>query len=334
MAYNKSLNLTGAKNAPSAVKLAQGLYEKRKLQMNKNLSRLIVLLVYLLSGCGGSSSSGQGSEIVLGDGYDEKPGDVFTTSLALSATFSNGQSGQSNSTQVDTYSLVNTIPAKYGYSNSNNGPYLLETNNEDGVLDGLEYMTISGDFLIEDDLEFFSSTEFTTESGSEEPANIRIGDKFSFNRNSTLFGSQTGLEAGFQNVSINFSVLAEERISVPAGTFNAVKIGYETSLTESKNNIVDTLSGSGFGWFDTTNGFMLKLTLDGNMTLGAQNVSATFTSESTLLGFSISQSRTAPDGGDARYANKIYGNNIYPMRLIHSLEKVSKAPKDLQLYNN
>jgi hypothetical protein len=302
--------------------------------MNKNLAALIVPLVCLLSGCGGSSSSGQGSVIVLGDGYDEKPGDVFTTSTAFSATFSNGESGQSNLTDVDTYSLVNTIPAKYGFSNSNNGPYLLETNNEDGVLDNLEYMTISGDFLIDDDLEFFSSTEFTTESGSEEPANIRIGDKFNYIKNSTLFGSQTGLEEGFTNISINMSALAEERISVPAGTFNAVKVSYEASLTQSKNNIVDTNLGAGFGWFDTTNGFMLKVTLDGNITLGEQNVSATYSTESILQSFSISQSRSTSDSGGARYSRKMSGSNIFPMRLIHSLEKVSKTSKELQSYNN
>lgn len=253
---------------------------------------LPILFGIVLSGCGGSSGSdNQGEELVLGDGYDEKPGDVFTTSFAIDATFSNGQSSASSSIQVKTYSQVSIIPSKYGYSLSTNGPFLLETTKEDGVLDGLKYMNESGNFIIDDGLDSFSSVEYTTKSGSEEPENIYIGDNFSFNQNSTLFNSQSGAEVGYEITDINFSVLKEEQITVPAGSFNAVKIGYRFSSTISENNILNTLSGTGYGWFDTTNGFMLKLiTENGNISLGKQNVTATYSDETILQSYLIAQS--------------------------------------------
>ncbi len=261
--------------------------------INKQI-HLSVLFSIILSGCGGSSdTSEQGTEIVLGDGYDEKPGDVFTTSSTVNAVYSNGQTAEIISTDVKTYTQVNEIPAKYGYSNSISGPYLLETTQEDGVLDGLEYMTQSGDFIIDDDLDYFSSIEFTTQSGSEEPENIHIGDQFSFIQNSTLFDSHSGVEAGFEITNIDFSVLKQEQVAVSAGSFNAVKISYSISSTKSENNIVDTSSGTGHGWFDTTNGFMLKLVInDGNMTLNEHNLTASFSAETVLQGYSISQNRS------------------------------------------
>jgi hypothetical protein len=292
------------------------------------LSRYSILFVILgatslLAGCGGGGGSdNQGAELVLGDGYDEKAGDVFTTSFTLDATFSNGQSGRNSFTAVKTYSQVSIIPSKYGYSLSKNGPFLLETTDEDGVLDGLEYMTESGRFIIDDDLDYFTSVEYTTESGSEEPENIYIGDKFSFIQNSTLFDSQSGVDAGYEITNIDFSVLREEQVTVPAGSFNAVKIGYSISSTISKNNIVDTVSGTGSGWFDTTNGFMLKLIIeDGNMTLSEQNVTASFSAETILQSYSISQNKPSKISLGTSASKTLSLIDINPLLIFHNLKK-------------
>ena len=264
-------------------------YMKNRME-NMEIKRIVLLVVVsaALAGCGGSSR--QDSEVVLGDGYDEKSGDVFTTSSIINVDYSNGQTDEIISTDVDTYTQVGNIPNKYGYSNSNDGPFLLETNRSDGELDGLEYMTISGDFIINDDLDYFSSVEYTTQSGSAGPEDIHIGDKFSRNQNSTLFDSQTGEETGYDISNMDFVVIKEEKVTVPAGSFNAVKISYSISTTKSDNDIVNTLTGSGYAWFDTTNGFMLKLVIEnGNMTLGEHNITASFSAETVLHNYSISQ---------------------------------------------
>lgn len=249
-----------------------------------------LLFAIVLTGCFGSGGDSASQILVLGEGYDEKAGDIFTTSLTMSATYSNGQTAEFNSVSVKAYSQVDEIPSKYNYSNAISGPYLLETTNEDGVLDGLEYMTLSGGSIIDDDLDYFTNVEYTSESGSEDPENIYIGDKFSFYKNATLFNSQTGIEAGYKIINMEFTVLSEVIITVPAGEFNAVKIGYSISETRSENNIIDTLSGTGFGWFDTTNGYMLKMTLDGDMTLNEYALTASFSSETILQSYFISPS--------------------------------------------
>ena len=87
---------------------------------------------------------------------------------------------------------------------------------------------------------------------------------------------------------MEFTVLSEEVVTVPAGVFNAVKIGYSISETRSENNIIDTLSGTGYGWFDTTNGYMLKMTIDGDMTLNEHDLTALFISETILQSYFIS----------------------------------------------
>ena len=263
------------------------------MKMIDNLIKCILiplLLAVVLSGCGGSGGDSTNQILVIGEGYDEKPGDVFTTALSMSITYSNDQTAEINSVSVKTYSQVDEIPLKYNYSNAISGPYLLETTNEDGVLDGLEYMTLSGNSIIDDDLDYFTNVEYTTESGSEDPENIYIGDKYSFNENATLFNSQTGLEAGYKIIKMEFTVLSEEVVSVPAGEFNTAKIGYSISETWSKNNVIDTLSGTGYGWFDTTNSYMIKMTADGDMTLNEYSLTASFSSEILLQSYFISPS--------------------------------------------
>jgi hypothetical protein len=294
------------------------------VKMINNLIKCVfipLLFSVFLFGCGGSGSDSPSQILVLGEGYDEKAGDSFTTSLSMSATYSNGQTAQINSVSVSTYSEVDEIPAKYNYSNAISGPYLLETTNKDGILDELGYMTLSGEGIIEDELDYFTNVEYTTESGSDEPENIYIGDKFNFYQNATLFNSQTGVEAGYRIVNMAFTVLSEEIITVPAGEFNAAKIGYSISETLSENNIIDTLSATGYGWFDTTNGYMLKMTADGDMTLNEQALTASFTSEIILQSYFISPSVASNTAARIMPVNTLSNTEIKAGLIFFSLKK-------------
>jgi hypothetical protein len=279
---------------------------------------LLVVAIATLSGCG--SSSTQDTKIVLGDSYDEKPGDVFTTTSTVNADYSNGQIAEITSINVETYTQVSDIPEKYGYSNSNNGPFLLKTDQSDGEFDGLDYMTVLGEFIIEDDLDYFSSVEYTTQNGSENPEHIRIGDEFSSNQNSTLFDSKTGAEAGYNITNTNFVVIQEENITVPAGVFDAIKISYSFSSTKSENDIIDTSSGSGYGWFDTKNGFLLKLVIEaGDIVLGEHNVTASFSAETVLQNYSISNSNSVKKSRSYITASTTPYSGINPKIIFHNL---------------
>lgn len=266
---------------------------KLGVRMKNNLMKyvtVLVLFVVVLFGCGGSGSDSENhnSALVLGEGYNEKSGDRFITSLAMNAVYSDGQTAEINSVSEYIFSSTTEIPEKYGYSNAISGPYLLETKNEDGILDGLDYKTPSGNSIIDDGLDYYTSIEYTTENGSEDPENIYIGDNYSFSQNSTLFNSISGDEAGYEITNMELSVLSEEQITVPAGEFNAVKIGFSISETTSRNNIIDTLTGTGYGWYDTTNVFMLKMAFDGDMTLNEHGVTASFSAETILQNYYLS----------------------------------------------
>ncbi len=280
---------------------------------------LPVLFSIILSGCGGSGD--KEDELILGDLYDKKPGDVFTTSRTINLAYSNGQNAEVSATGESTYSDISDIPSKYDYSNSNNGPYVLETFKIDDEPFQLFYMTESGDSIIDDDFEFFSSVEYRTESGKAKPENIYMGDEFSYNINSTLFDSQSGVEAGYEIQNIDFTVLKVEQLIVPAGSFNAVKIGYSFSSTTSENAVVNTMSETGYVWFDTTNGFLLKEEKNGNMTLNELSLTATFSAETILQSYSISQNKSAKNSSAARAGKNSSLIDINPLFIYHNIKQ-------------
>jgi hypothetical protein len=297
------------------------LYGHRRKMINSfiKLKTIIFSLVIVLYGCGGSGSDSASPILVLGDTYDEKAGDIFTTTTTMNINYSDGQVANVTSVDVSTYSQVDAIPSNYNYSNAISGPYLLETKHDDGVLDGLEYMTLSGDTIIDDDLEFYRNVEYTTESGVEEPENIYIGDKFSLYRNAILFDTQTNVEAGYEITNMDFTVISQEMVSVPAGTFNAVKISFSSTATVSKNNNVDTVSGTGYGWFDSESGYMLKMTMDADMTLGEQNISASITAETVLESYFISPSTASGIVVETTPLDTVTNSGIKPNTVLSAL---------------
>ena len=281
---------------------------------------LFLLIPIVLIGCVDDEDTdnepkNKDTALILEESYNEKPGDIFTTTSNMHVTYSNEVSLELNSTEVITYTLVDEIPDIYNFPNSKNGPYLLETDKEDGELDGLEYITTSGDTLIEDDLDYFSTSEYTTKNGTDEPKSINIGDTFSYNENSTLFSSQTGIEAGYKILNGDLTVLNQEKLTVPAGTFDAVKLGFSIAQTTSEEDVINTMTGTGFGWFDTTNGFMLKMTMNLSMNLGAYDLTAEASSVTELQNYFISSNNTLnkTNSFSKNITNEIYEPNVHQL---------------------
>lgn len=269
------------------------MFGQKEIEMINYLVKCTVVplsLVLALVGCGGSDS---GSEIVLGETYDEKPGDIFISSLVFDGTYSDGLTYKDTFVYVETYSQTSEIPSKYGYSNSIGGPYLLKMTNEGGVLDSLEYMTASGESIIDDDLEYYTNIEYRNSTGVEELENISIGDKFDFYENAMLFDSQTGSEIGYMITDMHLSILNTEMITVPAGEFSAVKVEYSISETTSKNSITDAYNGAGYLWVDVDNGNWLQMIQEGDMTLNEYGLTVIFTAKQTLDSYYISPTVTS-----------------------------------------
>ena len=297
------------------------MFEQKEIEMIKYLVKYVALplsLVLVIAGCGGSDSD---SEIVLGETYDEKPGDVFISSLVFDGAYSNGHTYKNNFVYVETYSLTSEIPSKYGYSNSIGGPYLLKTINEGGVLDSLEYKAASGESIIDDALDYYTNIEYRNSTGDEDPENVSIGDKFNFYENAVLFDSQTGSDIGYMITDINFSFLNAEMITVPAGEFSAVKIEYSISETTTKNSITDVYNGTGYLWLDVDNGNSLQLIQEGDMTLNEYGLTVTFTAKRTLDSYYISPNEGAKNSAEAKIREVPSSINLNVAVIFNSVKK-------------
>ncbi|OUS24076.1 hypothetical protein A9Q99_26405 [Gammaproteobacteria bacterium 45_16_T64] len=279
--------------------------------------KVIVLLIIALNGCGGSGSSNRNLQegTVLDEPYNERAGDTFTTSITLHTDFSTGEPETWYFENIMTFSTVNEIPLKYGYSNAIGGPYLLETLTGGSTIEGLEYSTLYGQSIIDDSMTEFTSIEYVTQTGSETPENIRIDDDFSAYSNARIFNSETGDDIGYDIIEMNFSVITEEKISMPTGELNAVKLSYTVEYNKVTNYTYN-YSGGGYMWYDTSNGFLLKTTSDVDYTSSA-GIIGTISSVSELLSYSLANSKPLPVVTNTHLENRNMGiitinvNNIF-----------------------
>ena len=283
----------------------------------KKTKNLALLFPFLLAGCGGGG--GGNKEIVLSEAYQERAGDVFTTFTTTKFTL-RGESSELNVTDVKTYAIVDSIPAKYNYSQSSNGPFILETSTDDGFLDGLRYSRMSGGSIIDDDLSNFTNIEYSNRIGGEDPENVFVGDKFSFHANETLFSSISGDEVGYEITSMDFTVLQEEQLSVPAGVFNAVKIRTDLDMTTSLNDIIITTALNGYMWIGTENGFMLKIeATDAVSTRGDQDLTVTFSAETVLQSYSLGEGSSVKRNKGGMVRVNQFGLNVNPNKIFNQI---------------
>ena len=255
---------------------------------------IVLVIIILLHGCGGSSgdndplfTSSNGTKV--GEEYDEKPGDEFTFIVTTDFELSTGLSTKNSYVDVSTYSQVAEIPSKYNYSDSVSGLYLLETQESDGELDRLVYSTLTGDELVNDSLDTYTSADYSTKSGDEETKDFRLGDHLSLTENSTLFDSSTGEEIGYNISEDVFDVLLVETITIAAGTFEAVKIKAEFTETNSESGVEDVFTADGYVWYGINSGFELKTeaTGSGSLNILSKGLTATIAINAELQSFSL-----------------------------------------------
>ena len=270
---------------------------KPKLQATAQpliMSVIIISISILISACGGGNGDESNVQTESYSSYIEKPGDIFTYQYSGDFSYSNGQTATLVWNQTDTYSQVDSIPAKYSYTGDISGPYILNTTTEDGALDGYEYISSLGTEIVDDNLETFTRIDAKTSAGDEDPENISIGDTYAFSENAILFDSNTGTEVGSEITNGNMSVIEKADVSVPAGSFQSIKITYNISSTKTVNSITDTYSMSGSVFYGTDNGadngYLIKMTGSLNMTLNEYGLTAEGTSEIVLHNFYLGSS--------------------------------------------
>ena len=287
----------------------------------KVINSLALCFTFFLVGCGGGGGSGQNKEIVLGEVYQEQAGDEFTTFTSTKFILAGGSSERNViSTVRRTLSLVDSIPSKYNYSRSTNGPFILAMSTREGLLRGLNYGRMSGGTIINDDLTNFKNIEYSNRTGSGYSENVFVGDKFSTHANETLFSSISGDEVGYEIRSSSFTVLKEEQLTVPAGVFNAVKFRYNVDKITSINDSIDTTFMQGYMWRDIENGFMLKSEVtNATMIRGDLDLTVKFSGETVLKSYSLAEGSSAKRNEAGMVRANQSGLNVNPSEVFDQI---------------
>lgn len=261
----------------------------------------VTILSLTVIGCssgggGGESSSVSGCSSPDVTSYFDTPGDILSYRDTFDATYSNGSRATAVFEIKHNYGEVSSIPAKYSYSGDIAGPYTLNVKTEDCEIDGFVYESSLGDDIIDDDLTTFKTIDAQTKTGSSEPADIAsiaLGDEYTFSEDSALFDSGSGLQVGNEVSNGTLVVLSFEEVTVPAGTYNAVKISFNSSGSTTLDGITDTANATGFGWFSVDQGLLLKLDLTLDLTLTESGLTANATSERVLTGYDSAIGKSA-----------------------------------------
>ena len=256
-----------------------------------------------VTGCSSSDNNNVTDDGLDIASYFDEQGDVITFNDHLDATYSNGSHATVDSITKEYYGQIGSIPSTYAYSGDISAPYLLRVTTEDDQIDGFKYSSMQKEEIVDDDLDTFKRIDAQTKTGIKEPDNvdvINVGDKFTYSENSTLFDSTSAQAVGNTVESGTFTVVAKETLSVPAGTYDSVKIDFDLKITTSLSGITDTAVFTGSSWFDATQGTPLKIAGTTNMTLNAKGLSAVATSERVLADY---QSATPANGSNIQSAS-------------------------------
>ena len=162
------------------------------------------------------------------------------------------------------YQQVDSIPSKYGYSGSIAGPYIMETISTDGGNTTVIYMN-SVETIISDDSSFFTSIDSSTSTGGSLPPDMVINKEYPFSSTEDLFISDSSLGTVGTNVGTKTTVwsttaLGVENVTVPAGTYEALKTEDSSTVTFTMDSgATQTTTSSGNTWFGKGTGTVKKV---------------------------------------------------------------------------
>jgi hypothetical protein len=214
--------------------------------------------------------------------YD--PSKVYT----FQETEDNG-SGDPTVTDVTySYQQVDSIPTKYGYPGTIAGPYIMETISTDGGNNTVIYMS-SVKTIISDDSSFFTNIDSSTSTGGSLPPDMVINKEYSFSSMEDLLLSDTnngtfGEKVGRKTTEWSTTALGVENVTVPAGTFAALKTTDSSAVTYTMDNgATQTTTSSGNTWFGKGIGTVKKVSNNTTVNSDSTTITSTVTDELTAM---------------------------------------------------
>jgi len=248
----------------------------------RRLSIIIITALFIVSCSGSSSHDGDTGNSTIDASlyyYQAQPDDVLTYTSHTVTTITGQDPVETDVTEINTFTQVSSIPAKYNYSGTIAGPYILETYTEDGETAGYTYYSLSGIEIIDDDLEHFTNIDYTTSTGEDEPEQIIIGQSYSYQDNETLFSSETGAEVGSSTFNVTQTAEKVETITVPAGSHETLKFQVTISSSETIGDTIESLTATGYTWYGKNMG-MIKYISTPETTGGSITITTELSSSS------------------------------------------------------
>jgi len=231
---------------------------------------------------------------LLSDPYYEKPGDIFTWESNVTLHYSNSFTDTTTMVKTSHYSQTDEIPQKYNYSNETKPPYLKVSETEDNIEQRIIYADRFNIPIIDDDLEHFTSSDFTSYEGIAKPRDANPGDTFNYWENSDLFDSVNGLQVGYRTTELALALQEPVTLEVPAGTYQAVPVTMTLNITTEIDGILDTDSSTGTLWLEQDNGVLLRMVItEGVVTFTALGLTADYTLEWVLQSYTRADTSVA-----------------------------------------
>lgn len=257
--------------------------------MKKASSVLAAILGFILLSCGGggggSGSGGSGGDdqtINVQEYTSRDMTKVYTFQETQNASYK-GQSLTDTLMKVYSYEQVDTIPAKYGDFSAFPGPYRKQTVQKDGIDAVFTYLNAGMDILVNDDLQAFTRIYDNDISGGGIPSTAILGRPYSSTSEEILYNAD--LAAGFWGEELGFTVttmtlipLVVEHVTVPAGTFTALKIQISYTVSTTLDGQTSSTAFTGHQWFSRDLG-LVKYVISYALTANDVTVRYTITDE-------------------------------------------------------
>lgn len=173
--------------------------------------------------------------------------------------------------QKSSFSLEDDdIDPTYHYGGDDGNPHLLEVVTEGPekedctVLIRKVYYTLDGKEIIDDQrysaeplVWLFTNVEHSTFTGDEEPELVVAGREYESTIEEILFNhSNPPVEVGARTITTSITPLDIVSVTVPAGTYEALRFATESFSEETIGESTITLTGSGTMWFGRNTGLV------------------------------------------------------------------------------
>jgi hypothetical protein len=215
---------------------------------NLFLSSLIGIILFACGGGGGGGTSDTGTNIIYSSDYTNRDITKVYTFKEIVVDTTDGKNTQSENTISYSYDQhVATIPSKYNYSGSISGPYTMETMELNDADKGFTYFSSSSK-IISDDSTVFTNIDSSSSTGVI-PPDWTVGTVYTESSTEDLFNSTSGLKVGTKTTEHTIKALGKENVTVPAGTFEAVKTQESSIKTITFVGGTETITTTCFSWY-------------------------------------------------------------------------------------